>query len=53
MAITAKKKAAQRAKEQTQTNIYLAAEGQEKTCTCLVAIRGRGQHSIDCPLFEG
>lgn len=51
MAISAKQKAAQKAKERQQARIYLAAENQEKTCTCLVAIRGRGQHAIDCALY--
>lgn len=49
MAITAKKKAAMRdkellRKEEPTTHV--------KRCTCLVAIRGRGQHAIDCALYS-
>ena len=48
MAMTAKKKAALRARQLTVPTVPVETP---KQCTCLVAIRGRGQHSIDCALY--
>lgn len=50
MATSAKKKAAQREKESRQETL-IPKTSEEKRCTCLVAIRGRGEHAIDCPLY--